>query len=74
MKIDCGLSPEERWELRETKRLEQYARRLEWHVWFAWYPVRVGKGDCRWLERVERRQLPQHFLFESAVWEYRALA
>lgn len=27
----------------------------KWHPWFAWYPVRVGPGDCRWLETVYRR-------------------
>lgn len=24
-----------------------------WRRWFAWYPVRIGKNDCRWLEYVE---------------------
>lgn len=44
MRFDCGETIEER-----SKRLE------EWHLWFAWYPVRVGPHDCRWLEYVERR-------------------
>lgn len=44
MKWDCG----------ET-RAERYERLSEWHRWFAWYPVRVGSHDCRWLEYVERR-------------------
>jgi hypothetical protein len=36
----------------------QYERRIglrQWHRWFAWHPVRVGDGDVRWLEAVERR-------------------
>jgi hypothetical protein len=43
MKWDCGPTPQERAE-----------RMRNWHVWFAWYPVRVGPHDCRWLENVER--------------------
>lgn len=26
-----------------------------WHRWFAWYPVRLGPHDVRWMETVERR-------------------
>lgn len=26
-----------------------------WHVWFAWFPVRVGSKRCRWLEPVKRK-------------------
>lgn len=28
---------------------------LNWHRWFAWYPVKIKTGDCRWLEIVERK-------------------
>jgi len=32
---------------------------LEWHRWFAWYPVVVGRGDelvyWAWLQFVERK-------------------
>jgi hypothetical protein len=33
-------------------------RRAEraWHDWFAWRPVKVAHGDCRWLETIERRK------------------
>lgn len=34
---------------------ERDRRQREWHDWFAWHPVRVATGDCRWLETVERR-------------------
>jgi hypothetical protein len=44
MKFDCGDDA-------LTRRL----RLTDWHRWFAWYPVRVGPRDCRWLEAVERR-------------------
>ena len=30
-------------------------RKEKWHKWFAWYPVLVGKSDCRWLEHVEKK-------------------
>ena len=40
MKVDCNK--------REN-------RLLNWHRWFAWYPVHVGKNDCRWLEVVMRK-------------------
>jgi hypothetical protein len=40
MKFDCGKS---------------YARKTQWHLWFAWYPVQVYTRDCRWLEYVERK-------------------
>lgn len=37
---------------RETAE-DRYRRRLDWHKWFAWYPVRVG-GQVVWLETIER--------------------
>ena len=44
MKFACGKSKD-----------EKEAAKKEWHTWFAWYPVKVGSYDCRWLEAVERR-------------------
>ena len=44
MKINLGLSLGEKIEAKKR-----------WHYWFAWYPVRVGYKDYRWLETVERR-------------------
>jgi hypothetical protein len=44
MKFDCG----ETW-------LEKRTRLSDWHRWIAWFPVRVGPHDCRWLEHVERK-------------------
>lgn len=40
MQYDCG---------RRRDRLSN------WHRWFAWYPVRMGENDCRWLEWVSRK-------------------
>jgi len=34
---------------------EKLKNRENWHKWFAWYPVKVGEHDCRWLESVNRR-------------------
>lgn len=48
-------------------------KRLDiWHRWFAWTPVEVAHGDCRWLEWVERKG--EHFGGMGAdwwQWEYR---
>lgn len=54
MKFKCGLTEEEE----NSKRAEAEANWLkilkEGQVWFAWFPVRIKKGDCRWLEKVKR--------------------
>lgn len=55
MKFDCGLSVYEK---------------QQWHDWFAWRPVRVEYGGCRWLETVERRG--SRWLGSWLDWEYRA--
>lgn len=55
---------------------------LKWRRVFAWLPVEVGPGDCRWLEFVERREWTQTVkaterwqcdMYESAP-EFRAAA
>lgn len=48
MKFDCGKTLGERREDAQTYW-------MQWQPWFAWYPVRVGSHDCRWLEYVERK-------------------
>ena len=58
MKWDCGETLHERTQ-----------RQKEWHRWYAWHPVRVGPGDCRWLEYVERKI---EFCWDDYFWEYRA--
>lgn len=39
---------------------------LDWHCWFAWYPVRLEDGQVAWLEFVERSK------FGMSSWAYRA--
>jgi hypothetical protein len=61
-------------------RWDGWGRRLErqrdWHPWFAWHPVTLGKwpnpmGEAAWLETVERRIAfwPPD---EITWWEYRS--
>lgn len=53
-------------------RIETIAERVErireWHRWFAWHPVCVGRSDSRWLETVERRR---DWDRDGGFWEYR---
>lgn len=67
MKFNCGPDPVTRW-FRKKERLEK------WHLWFAWHPVRLHEGDCRWLEFVERKGSFASF-YDTCEWnwEYRAL-
>ena len=48
-------------------------RRVKWHKWFAWRPVRIEYGDCRWLEYVERRYCFSHKFEDEWHCEYRAI-
>lgn len=48
MKLNCGRPKYQR-------RGEAVKYLCNWHRWFAWFPVRVGTNDCRWLEYVERK-------------------
>lgn len=48
MRFNCGPSF-------NVKAEETYSRFSNWHRWYAWFPVRVGEDDCRWLEWIERR-------------------
>ena len=50
MKFDCG----ERFMLRQRGELRA-KRYNDWHKRFAWFPIKVGNHDCRWLEFVERK-------------------
>lgn len=63
MKLDCGPT-----------RRERIDRLSEWHLWFAWRPVRIGSHDCRWLETVQRRGAYWEGWGEAFWdWEYRSL-
>jgi hypothetical protein len=63
MKVHCGETHAEKW-----KRLG------EWHPWFAWYPVRIAPGDCRWLEFVARRMFREDTIYDTWITkEYHAI-
>lgn len=51
MKWNCDFMKD--WVERENRKI--YDRRDVWERWFAWYPVKISRGDCRWLEFVERK-------------------
>lgn len=62
MKINCGLT-----------RRDKATALANWHDHFAWWPVRVGERDCRWLELVERRaEKGLEYLAYCGYWEYRS--
>jgi hypothetical protein len=44
MKFKCDKTYDE-------KRAD-WSKLVTWRKWFAWYPVKVADGDCRWLEYV----------------------
>lgn len=58
MKLDFDTGPARRAQAREDARKNREAQLQQWHKWFAWWPVRVGPSDHRWLEFVERREIP----------------
>jgi hypothetical protein len=63
MKFNCGPTPQEKHEAKQ-----------DWHPWFAWCPVRVGSGDCRWLETVERKGTCNFDCYGDWFdWEYRPI-
>lgn len=55
MKFDCGPTRTEKRKLKEEKIKKKYAHLSKWHKRFAWFPVKVGSHDCRWLETIEKR-------------------
>lgn len=46
----------------------------KWHKWFAWHPITLGGGDCRWLETIERKGTYSSLSLVGCEWvyEYRA--
>ena len=62
MKLNCGPT----WN-------ERQRAKCEWHPYFALLPWPVGKGDCRWLEYIERRgRYTENWAGGGWDWEYRA--
>jgi hypothetical protein len=68
MKMNCGPT-------REERALARHRELKEWHRYFAWRPIRVGRRECRWLETIERKgtfhtlRFAPHCSFWE--WEYR---
>lgn len=53
---------------------KRHDRLTDWHRWFAWYSVRIGKNDCRWFEYVERKGKNEFSGMSSYwSWEYKAI-
>jgi len=65
MKFNCGPTRNERKAASKYRAVQEKRLMMEWHSWFAWFPVHVASGDCRWLERIERR-----FMYCEVRWEY----
>lgn len=53
----------------------RYRHLLNWHQWFAWYPVAVNymRDDYRFLCVIERRAIPWDVSPGIRNWEYRDL-
>lgn len=63
MKFNCGMT--------RAEAHREYAWTIaQWHDVFAFFPIRVGPEECRWLEVVQRRNV--HWNAMNPVWEYRA--
>ena len=67
MKFNCDETMVERY-------ARKMQRKMDWHCKFAWWPVRVGVNDCRWLEYVSRKGTP-YSGWDGIEWtyEYKAL-
>lgn len=77
MRLNCGPSAEEilqrisDW--LKARTAAKINRRVIGFEWFAWYPVRVGPRECRWLETVVaygRREECLGCLFVNYVWSW----
>ena len=60
-------------------RKAKIAHITKWHPWFAWHPIKIADGDCRWLETIERKFNCGRTYFacdfmvtEGRGWEYRS--
>lgn len=74
MKFKCGPNAQEILDkkLRLERELEERTNYLtNWHSYFAWFPVEVAAGDCRWLEQVQRRGVYSNF-WDYWSWSYKA--
>lgn len=78
MKFDCGLTAAEKAAKLRREAHERANKLMQWHDYFAWWPIRMGSRDCRWLETVERRAVYWNFSLVTTEypefwhWEYRS--
>ena len=63
MRFNCGLSKD-----------ENLDEKMKWHKWFAWYPVRVARNDCRWLETVHRKGTMFYYSQKRKYWEWQYIS
>ena len=49
----------------------KYTNRINWHKWFAWYPVRLGdwfsSEEMAWLEIVERKRGQYDYSYRKII-------
>jgi len=56
MKFNCGLTPKEKEEIKRQRVMAEAEAAKQWHVRFAWWPVRLTGTHTRvWLEHFEAR-------------------
>ena len=53
---------------------EDFDKLQEWHEWFAWYPVKIEKNTCVWLEKIQRKGTYMYWgvLDANWFWQYKA--
>lgn len=77
MKLDCRapLKPFLAFEVVICRWLaRRHERLIVPHRWFAWRPVKVADGDCRWLEYIERQRIFGWVMFgKDWYMSYRAI-
>ena len=58
----------------KTRFYDNIERYLQWHTFFAWYPVRMDMGEYRWLEKVERCGVLYRSTYrDNITWRYRPI-
>lgn len=55
MKLRCGRYREALAHRRLQRRIAACEKSRQWRRKFAWWPVKMGQHDCRWLEVYEER-------------------
>ena len=64
MRFNCGPSIGEWYDAR-------LRRQRDWHLWFAWRPVRIEDSMCVWWEYIERRNDGPSCMDGWDEWKYR---